>query len=134
MRSSTPAFCPSSSLEPECTRLRVVFPGSLHRSTLEFRELRGCQASNSFSSFADHNSLSDCRAHVAKRQRIQTRSYALTTGDCERRVSVRRKNTAEASQGQSVEHRKVHRRSRGCGPTSRRQRFSTSSSLAPVVN
>jgi len=41
------------------------------------------------------------------------------------------KNAAKASQAQSVAHRKVHRRSRRCGPTSRRQRFSRSSSLEP---
>jgi hypothetical protein len=40
---------------------------------------------------------------------------AFASGDCERRESVRRQNAAAASQAQSVEHRKVHLRSRGCG-------------------
>jgi hypothetical protein len=39
----------------------------------------------------------------------------FTSGDCERRDSVRRKSAAEASQAQSVEHRKVNLRSRGRG-------------------
>jgi len=34
--------------------------------------------------------------------------------DCERGDSDRRKNAAEASRAQTVEHRKVHRRSRNC--------------------
>jgi len=40
--------------------------------------------------------------------------HAFTSGDCERRESDRRKNAAEASQAQTVEHRKLHHRSRDC--------------------
>src|SRR5262245_56462733 len=40
--------------------------------------------------------------------------HAFTSGDCERRESDRRKNAAEASQAQTVEHRKLHHRSRVC--------------------
>jgi len=35
----------------------------------------------------------------------------FTSGDCEERDSVRRKNAAAASTAQTVEHRKVHLRS-----------------------
>src|SRR5262245_15204166 len=54
------------------------------------------------------------------------------TADCERRDQRRQQNAAAASQAQSVEHRKLHLRSRGCGPTSRRQRFAAASSLEAV--
>jgi hypothetical protein len=54
--------------------------------------------------------------------------------DCERPDSIRRKNAAEASQAQAVAHRKLHRRSRRGGPTSRRQRFSRSSNRRSRMN
>lgn len=49
------------------------------------------------------------RSHVITLDRL------FTSGDCERRDSVRQKSAAEASQAQSVEHRKLHLRSRGRG-------------------
>jgi len=45
----------------------------------------------------------------ARRIVTYTLEGLFTTGDCERRDSGRRKSAAEASQAQSVEHRKVYR-------------------------
>jgi len=47
-------------------------------------------------------------------------------------ISDSRQNAAAASRAQSVEHRKLHLRSRGCEPTSRRQRFAAAPSLEAV--
>jgi hypothetical protein len=56
-------------------------------------------------------------------------SELFMRADCERRDRVRGQNAAAASYTQSVEHRKLHHRSRDRGPTSRRRRFAASSSL-----